>query len=407
VPTSIQRRNATRVRVGLWRWPVAARPGTNDRLPGRLKIDLLGSHGRSTRMLLSRACRPTTWLVVALMVSSVALAAAASAERPYPACFGAEARASWHACDNPKLGRTVAPTPSQAQITPSAPCTPIEPALHVCAFGVPAANAVGTVALVGDSHADQWRAALAVVAQDLSWQGISVTRPSCPFTEATNDLPEPGRAQCIQWTRGVVQWFVQNPEVSTVFVSDHLAAVVAAPRENQRAAEVAGYINVWKALPSSVRHIVVIRDIPYARDGTLGCVQWALAKRKNAGLACAVPRRAALRTDPAAVAADRLRSPRVQVINLTPFFCDTRMCYPVVGGALVYRDAGHLTRVFATTLGPFLLHPVGRLLASWYPPRDRRAAPTPTASARTPHRPSGQTAKTSLPRRSGRRQVPY
>jgi hypothetical protein len=33
---------------------------------------------------------------------------------------------------------------------------------------------------------------------------------------------------------------------------------------------------------------------------------------------------------------------------------------------LVYLDADHLTGVFATTLGPLLLHRVGRLMASWY-----------------------------------------
>ncbi len=259
----------------------------------------------------------------------------------------------------------VTPTPSEAPIMPSAPCAPIEPAINVCTFGVPAASAVGTVALVGDSHADQWRAALEVVAQALNWQGVSITRPSCPFTAAPNHLSEPRRLQCRQWTDGVIRWFVQHPQVSTVFVSDHLSGVVAARGQNQRTAQVAGYADVWKALPPSVKHIVVIRDIPYARYSTLACVQQALARRKNAGLACALRRRLALHTDAAVVAADRLRSPRVQVIDLTQFFCDRRLCYPVVGGALVYRDSGHLTRVFATTLGPFLLACIDRLGASW------------------------------------------
>jgi hypothetical protein len=34
--------------------------------------------------------------------------------------------------------------------------------------------------------------------------------------------------------------------------------------------------------------------------------------------------------------------------------CDDSNCYPVVGGALVIKDIGHLTRTFSTSLGPFL-----------------------------------------------------
>jgi hypothetical protein len=55
----------------------------------------------------------------------------------------------------------------------------------------------------------------------------------------------------------------------------------------------------------------------------------------------------------------------VQLIDLTRLFCDRHRCYPVVGGALVYRDAEHLTPVYAATLGPFLLHELGRLMRSW------------------------------------------
>ena len=76
---------------------------------------------------------------------------------------------------------------------------------------------------------------------------------------------------------------------------------------------------------------------------------------------CAVARSGAITTDPAEVAAARLHSPRVQVVDLNDFICDSRLCYPVVGGALVYKDLHHLTTVFDTTLGPYLLRDVRRL----------------------------------------------
>jgi hypothetical protein len=73
----------------------------------------------------------------------------------------------------------------------------------------------------------------------------------------------------------------------------------------------------------------------------------------------------ALGPDPAVLAARRLASPRVQVIDMAGFMCDGWRCYPVVGGVLVHKDIGHLTRLFSTTLGPFVLRKLNRLMASW------------------------------------------
>ena len=54
-------------------------------------------------------------------------------------------------------------------------------------------------------------------------------------------------------------------------------------------------------------------------------------------------------------------SPRVRLVNLTPFMCDRAKCYPVVGGALVHKDGGHITQVFSRSLGPYLGRYVDRL----------------------------------------------
>ena len=42
--------------------------------------------------------------------------------------------------------------------------------------------------------------------------------------------------------------------------------------------------------------------------------------------------------------------------------CDRTRCFPVVGGALVHKDRGHLTRVFSTTLGPYVLRALNQLM---------------------------------------------
>jgi hypothetical protein len=59
----------------------------------------------------------------------------------------------------------------------------------------------------------------------------------------------------------------------------------------------------------------------------------------------------------AAIAA--LHSNRYQAVDLTQYFCDGVNCFPVIGGALVYRDTlGHITPAFSKSLGPFLLRKV-------------------------------------------------
>jgi hypothetical protein len=124
-----------------------------------------------------------------------------------------------------------------------------------------------------------------------------------------------------------------------------------------------GYVDAWRALPRSVRHIIVIRDTPRLRGSTLDCVQEAMDADRPAGSACAVPRRVALQPDPQVAAASRLGSARVRVVDLTPELCDARACPAVIGGALTFKDEDHLTSVFAGTLGPFLRREIDRALS--------------------------------------------
>lgn len=318
-------------------------------------------------LVILTAALATTLALSALALSASAASYAQATRAARPPCFGAASRDPLHRCENPKLARAVTPTPSEALILPDAPCTPIEAPIGVCTFGAPpGATASSTVALVGDSHAAHWRAALEVVAGRLRWHALSITRSSCPFTQGIPVAPEPGRAECVDWNREVVQWFIAHPEVSTMVISDHPGPVQGRPGQSSMAAWVAGITSAWNALPPTVEHIIVIRDDPFINTDTLACVERAIGRHEDAGLVCEVPRSEALHRDPDVVAAQQLHSQRVQIVDLTHFFCSSRWCYPVIGGALVYRDDfDHLTSVFSTTLGPFLLEKIEALMKTW------------------------------------------
>jgi SGNH domain (fused to AT3 domains) len=112
-----------------------------------------------------------------------------------------------------------------------------------------------------------------------------------------------------------------------------------------------------------VKQIVVLRDTPKVVGDTDTCVQEAIERHRPAGPACAVSRRSALSTDSAASAATA-GSGRTRLIDLTNFFCDSRRCYPVIGGALVVRDANHMTGTYSATLGPYVLRAFDRFTGS-------------------------------------------
>lgn len=281
-----------------------------------------------------------------------------------PRCFGAASHDPRRRCANPRLRRTVTPTPSEALITPNAPCRPasLSGLVIPCVFGEPLASATKEVALLGDSHAETWRAAMSVVATALHWNAVSLTRSSCSYSQTIPNLPSSQAASCLDWRAGVVAWFTANPTVNTVFVADNdLGDAVGSPGRTSFAGQAKGYRDAWRALPRSVTHIVVLRDSPFPGTATGPCVEAAISSHRLAGVACARPRRLAVYRDPAATAA-HADAPRASVIDLTAFFCGPLACPPVIGGVLVYKDPSHMSNLFSTTLGPFLLSRVRRVL---------------------------------------------
>ena len=281
-----------------------------------------------------------------------------------PPCFGAAARNPRYKCVNRDLRRTVMPSPAEAALTPNARCAIVSMRVpYTCQFGVRAAIANRTVALIGDSHAAHWRGALEVVAQARSWRGFSLTRSGCPLSAAAPQLEERRRRSCQEWRRAVRRWFTRHRNVQTVFVSQLASARVRTPRGRDSGSyQVQGYMRAWRWLPRTVRQIIVLRDTPYSTDNTPLCVERAMRERRRTDVACAVARGKALRRDRAATAARRDRSGRVHLVDLTRFMCSRRLCFPVVGGVLVHKDKTHITSLFAGTLGPFLLKRVSRLL---------------------------------------------
>jgi hypothetical protein len=203
------------------------------------------------------------------------------------------------------------------------------------------------------------RATLTVAAKAQQTEVLNLARASCPFSSIERLMRAAERKGCHRFNRRVLSYLRSRPDVSTILVS-HQQGGYPYPRGNHRTsfqAEVAGFVAQWRALPDSVDRVVVVRDWPtfqgrYHR--TVACLKTAQAERREPGPACARRRSETLRRDAAVVASRADVGRDVEIVDLTRFFCTRRRCLPVVGGALIYTDGQHLTRAFATSLGPYL-----------------------------------------------------
>jgi hypothetical protein len=286
----------------------------------------------------------------------VAPSVAAPAAKTVP-CFGAAAHDAGAPCDNPSLRYSARPTPSWAPLELNSPCHPISTTHlpRVCWFAHRRQDSSATVALLGDSHASSWRSAVVVLARSQRWHALTIRRSSCPFNEARRNSPPKESDSCAQWVQATIRWFGKHPEIHTVLVTaSAFSGVVTNDGEDPYAVAVDGYRAALAALPSSVQRVIVLRDTPRSAVGTLDCVQRAMKAHESLAGVCALPKDEVLPPDPGVAAAQQLGAPRFEVIDLTDFFCDVDRCYPVIGGALVYKDISHMTTVFGTSLGPYL-----------------------------------------------------
>ncbi|MEI7691911.1 MAG: acyltransferase family protein [Actinomycetes bacterium] len=292
-------------------------------------------------------------------------------------CLGAAARDPEHQpCINPKLRLAVSPTPLElrrdyvgalnadfAGPLDSTSC----PAggrrrvgvIRSCTFGVPPDQAKRSVAIIGDSHAGRWRAGMTIIAKQRKWSVVGTSLLGCPFSAVTYLKKVVDPVECAKWRKDIPGWLASMPKVDTLFVAQlsHRFTTKA-----QFETDVAGFQEQWRRLPPTIKHIIVLLDNPKALISTLDCVERAINAKQPAGPACALSREDVLTTfpDTAATAALRLHKPNIGVIDLTDFYCDKTLCYPVIGGVLVISDRSHITPLFNSTLVPYALRALDR-----------------------------------------------
>jgi len=199
----------------------------------------------------------------------------------------------------------------------------------------PARRATATVIVVGDSHAEQWLAAISPLAQKHDWRVVALLKGACSFGD-----PASRHGDCAAFNATVSSYLDQHPVDLVVTVA------TAAHPSTSGERLVPGYPEAIRALTARGVPVVGLRDNPRFTSGVVACVL------EHGDRACTAPVADKLAAANPADALEGLAG--FTPVDLTDLICPHGSCVPSVGNVWVYLDDNHLTRSYAATLAPAL-----------------------------------------------------
>ncbi len=203
-----------------------------------------------------------------------------------------------------------------------------------CSALDPGPGASATVLVVGDSHAEQWLAALAPLAEREGWRVVALLEGGCSFGAASTRS-----GTCARWNAAALDYVTSHRADLVVTVS------TAAHRSRPTERLVTGYEEVVREVTAHGTPVVGLRDNPRFTGGVVAC---ALADGDEACTAPVSEKLAAINP------ADTVEVAGFTSLDLTDLVCPHGRCPPAVGNVWVYLDDNHLTRSYAATLAPAL-----------------------------------------------------
>ena len=329
---------------------------------------------RRWKGLTARRPRVTLWASLVAMVLVGATAGAAWAvnapayrdgvqaiqelrENP-PDCFGA-AFVLEEACAQTAWGDAILPAPGFAgvdqpsdeqcfmQLNDARPVS--------CEFGSDDPGAP-RIALIGDSHAYQLLPTFQRMADENGWRLVTFFKGACPWSTTPISAAGAFGQACGQW-RDAVRPKLADMELDAVFTASLATTPFSsAGYDSSFDAAVAGYQQAWAELVERGIPVITVADNPTWETDPNKCL------RTRTQAECVGARADVLHEDPVVAAAAGAGG--VTLIDFTDVFCDETTCFPVVGGANLYRDQDHLTVTFVDTLAPWYTAAIEEALAT-------------------------------------------
>lgn len=194
-----------------------------------------------------------------------------------------------------------------------------------------------TIAVVGNSHMEQFMGAVIPLAQERNWQLVSILQPGCVFAvRPEGDACQEGNEAALD--------YVQQLAPDAVMTTSTYAARMDGPAE----AVVGGFPELVDRLTGQGIEVIGFRDNPRFDFDPYDCAQ----RYGEDAPRCQVPVDRVLAADnPADPLGDR---PGFTSLDFTDLICPDGLCRPVVGNAHVFMDPHHLSWVYARTMAPEL-----------------------------------------------------
>ena len=282
-------------------------------------------------------------------------------------CLGAAAVAPDNQpCVNPSLKGKLLPDAAAGErdwvIPPDRHCRTgvYSPKVLFCTFLKPTSQTNPIrIALVGDSHAEQWLPAVQIIAKQHGWGLDTYLKGGCPFSTVERaDNESTSLGSCATWNNTVMQRLAANP-YSLIITSEVTGSTfVTNPGETSQEAGVRGLVAQWDKVQAMGTEVVAIRDGPSLPRSVPQCLSGLHGDVAAQVGVCAGKEATALHPDPQVKAAQESGA---GLIDLTEFFCQHSICPAVIGSVVVYRDNAHLGGTYSRSLAPYL----GRQLTAY------------------------------------------
>ncbi|MCR6482913.1 acyltransferase [Amycolatopsis sp. OK19-0408] len=212
--------------------------------------------------------------------------------------------------------------------------------LEVCTWR-PAGTPSKRLVAVGDSHVQQYLAALKPAAEKNGYQVTFMLKGACPFSTTSDAMPgDPG---CLAWNAAAQREILDQRPDAVVTLSTRDVRPGLTEQTPQ------GFVDQWRVLDRAGIPVVALRDNPRMGFSPPACVEAHGVKAPE----CSVPR-ATLLADPPPYDGRADIPANVSFLDFGDYFCGRSSCRPVVGNVLVYMDDNHVTASFMATLSPVL-----------------------------------------------------
>ena len=201
-----------------------------------------------------------------------------------------------------------------------------------------------SVAIIGDSHARSWFEPMRLLAHKYSWKLTVISKSACPILDPKKFPKHLPSETCKSWNQQLQSYLANNPKFDLVVTA---SSSLVTHGYQSFATSFRGAV---PAITKTGARLLVIRDNPKPASGFQRCIR---ENPRTAGAACARPRHEALTPKDSMPTAVRGMS-NVKIADFTNSFCGPKLCQPVIGGIVVYKDHSHMSKAFARHLTPVL-----------------------------------------------------